>query len=494
VENGGAILEETFPYEEVDSRGCKLKGDCDEDPVECDDKKDNWDDQQIPVDEYINAISEPDRETIQSLIVDHGPVVAYILVYSDLTKYNGGIYKHTYGDIVGGHVVNLVGYNDDEEYWIAKNSWGTIWGEEGYLRIAYGECLIEQQISYADVDMDLLNFPPTADCGGIYQGRIDQSIDFSSDQSTDLENNIISYHWDFGDGTTSTETNPSHTYADKGMYKIVLTVTDEHGKTDTDEGVAFVDLWEAGNFWKYDISFETDDRELYPPILIPGSGSITNLTLTVTKEDEQSYYLDFNGDFEAKLALNVEMQKIFLNLRAWSSLKRGEISGSFKLAKAGFGIESLSLHVQGFGQLLVLPIVPLPIWLPLPIDISIEQTYNEPKTLIGTIFENNEQWEIPPSIASMDFTVQLLLGLISKTYNAEDFNNDAFTYVCNGETMVNTIAGSYQSYHLSSLSTYRTIDFYYSPTVQNVVKFDGGGGNSEIMYYSGELISTNADK
>ena len=494
LENGGAILESTFPYEEVDSRGCKLKGDCDEDPVECDDKKDNWDDQQIPVDEYMNAISEPDIETIQSLIVDQGPVVAYILVYSDLTKYNGGIYEHTYGDLVGGHVVNLVGYNDEEEYWIAKNSWGTIWGEDGYLRIAYGECYIEQQISYADVDMETLNFPPTADCGGIYQGSKDESIDFSSDQCRDLENNIITYQWDFGDGTTSNQTNPTHTYTDKGMYKISLTVIDEQGKTDTDEGVVFVDLWETGTFWKYDIFFETDDRELYPPILLPGSGSITNLTLTVTEEDEQSYYLDFQADFEAKLAVNVDIQNFFLNLRAWSSFKRGEISGSFKLAKAGFGIESYRFHVTGFGQLLALPIIPLPIWLPLPIDVSIEQTYETPKTLMGTIIEDNEQWEVPPSSASMDLTIQLLLGLFSKTFHADDFTDDAFSYECNEQSMVDTTAGSYQSYHLCSLSTHRTIDLYYSPMVQNIVKFDGGGGNSEILYYTGELISTNADE
>jgi len=37
--------------------------------------------------------------------------------------------------------------------------------------------------------------------------------------------NADSYVWDFGDGSTSTEENPSHYYADEGQYSVVLTAT-----------------------------------------------------------------------------------------------------------------------------------------------------------------------------------------------------------------------------------------------------------------------------
>ena len=45
--------------------------------------------------------------------------------------------------------------------------------------------------------------------------------------------NIVSRHWDFGDGSTSTEQNPTHTYADYGIYNVTLTVTDANGNTDS---------------------------------------------------------------------------------------------------------------------------------------------------------------------------------------------------------------------------------------------------------------------
>ncbi|WP_405005027.1 collagenase [Kitasatospora purpeofusca] len=42
---------------------------------------------------------------------------------------------------------------------------------------------------------------------------------------------ITAWHWTFGDGTTSEERNPSHTYAVAGSYTVALTATDDTGRT-----------------------------------------------------------------------------------------------------------------------------------------------------------------------------------------------------------------------------------------------------------------------
>jgi PKD repeat protein len=53
-----------------------------------------------------------------------------------------------------------------------------------------------------------------------------------TDESEDRDGVIVSWHWDFGDGSTSGERNPVHTYGEEGEYDVVLTVTDDDGATD----------------------------------------------------------------------------------------------------------------------------------------------------------------------------------------------------------------------------------------------------------------------
>ncbi|MGD9584590.1 MAG: PKD domain-containing protein, partial [Lysobacterales bacterium] len=52
-----------------------------------------------------------------------------------------------------------------------------------------------------------------------------------TDSSTDSDGTIASRSWNFGDGGTSTATNPSRTYAAAGTFSVVLTVTDNAGAT-----------------------------------------------------------------------------------------------------------------------------------------------------------------------------------------------------------------------------------------------------------------------
>ena len=66
------------------------------------------------------------------------PVVTWMQLYSDFYSYKGGIYSHVSGDAIGGHFVVIVGWDDDNECWICKNSWGEGWGEDGWFRIVMG--------------------------------------------------------------------------------------------------------------------------------------------------------------------------------------------------------------------------------------------------------------------------------------------------------------------------------------------------------------------
>jgi PKD repeat protein len=73
------------------------------------------------------------------------------------------------------------------------------------------------------------NRPPTADPGGPYVST-DGTVQFDGTGSTDPDgDSIVTYTWDFGDGTGDIGPRPTHSYALDGTYTVTLTVTDAGG-------------------------------------------------------------------------------------------------------------------------------------------------------------------------------------------------------------------------------------------------------------------------
>jgi PKD repeat protein len=79
------------------------------------------------------------------------------------------------------------------------------------------------------------NQPPVADANGPYSAEVGVPITFDGTGSSDPDGSIVSYDWDFGDGTVETDAGPtpSHTYAAEGTYNVTLTVTDDAGAMDS---------------------------------------------------------------------------------------------------------------------------------------------------------------------------------------------------------------------------------------------------------------------
>jgi len=119
------------------------------------------------------------------------------------------------------------------------------------------------------------NVLPVADANGPYEDTdcdYDYTIIFDGSGSDDPDGTIVSYDWDFGDGTgwhNGLGATPSYTYSDFGDYTVTLRVTDSDGLTDTDTSTAEVYGVVANVNGPYE---DTDCDDDYT-IIFDGSGS-----------------------------------------------------------------------------------------------------------------------------------------------------------------------------------------------------------------------------
>lgn len=71
--------------------------------------------------------------------LQRGPLVTTLYVYADFMAYGGGVYNHVSGKMLGGHAISIVGYDDNRQAFIIRNSWGTTWGENGFGYVSYSD-------------------------------------------------------------------------------------------------------------------------------------------------------------------------------------------------------------------------------------------------------------------------------------------------------------------------------------------------------------------
>ncbi|WP_282075697.1 PKD domain-containing protein, partial [Maribacter aquivivus] len=79
-----------------------------------------------------------------------------------------------------------------------------------------------------------VNLPPISELtASIVQGPSPLTVDFNGSASSD-DSGVVSYSWDFGDGSTGTGIQLSHIYTTAGTFNALLTVTDADGLMNTD--------------------------------------------------------------------------------------------------------------------------------------------------------------------------------------------------------------------------------------------------------------------
>lgn len=266
----GIIPEACFPYQADDTISCEIKSE-------------NWDDYLIPINDYGRVSGDDMREAIKSHIFLYGPVVANLCatninftVWGYTSHNNDDYFPFEVGESID-HCINIIGWKDVESinnggYWICKNSWGSTFGYDGFFNIEYDSLRIGNEPIWVDYQPNNYSWHPVPKTNGPYYALVDEPVEFQGDASG--ESPPFTYYWDFGDDTTSTEQNPIHSYSNPGEYTIILTVTDNVGKSMWEETYVWIQetnsppstptiegLPEAvkGEYCWYNISFDDPD-------------------------------------------------------------------------------------------------------------------------------------------------------------------------------------------------------------------------------------------
>ena len=234
----GVIPEICFPYQAIDT-------------VPCSEKCANWQDYLVPLLNY-GMIDPTQRELVKSTIMQKGPVLADM--YINFSNFNfidwqwthhspDDYFPYEYEKTIN-HGIIIVGWKDDSSigkggYWICKNSWGTFTGYNGFINLEY-ETLgtTTAPMIWVDYDPSSYDWHPTPKAYGPYYGLTNQPVQFQGSASG--EHPPFTWLWDFGDGTTSAEQNPVHTYLSVGDYDVTLTVTDANEKSFYDTSSAWI--------------------------------------------------------------------------------------------------------------------------------------------------------------------------------------------------------------------------------------------------------------
>ena len=100
-------------------------------------------------------------------IYANGPISCGIQATNKMEhRYSGGVFSEAASETDSriNHVVGVVGWGVDHvgnEYWVVRNSWGTEWGEDGFMRLVTsantgpagkGNNLVETECTYAVPD------------------------------------------------------------------------------------------------------------------------------------------------------------------------------------------------------------------------------------------------------------------------------------------------------------------------------------------------------
>ncbi len=139
-----------------------------------------------------------------------------------------------------------------------------------------------ESINSIDVDIE----------GALSEGKSPYKIAFAA--KTNNENKPLTYQWEFGDGSISTDQNPTHVFKKTGLYQTSLVVSDPYGNTGSDQI-----LIKVGDTDPLEAKIEVNTWSGFEPLIVYFSATTNKDDVNVTS----------NWEFGPKHKVIVPMEK-----------------------------------------------------------------------------------------------------------------------------------------------------------------------------------------
>ena len=185
------------------------------------------------------------------------------------------------------------------------------------------------------------NSLPVAKINGPYTGTINNPISFSSEGSNDSDGKIVSYLWDFGDGTTSNAPNPDHLYTKAGSYNVKLTVTDDKGAYNSEStSVNVIDDSPKDVLISHEPNdtFETANGPIFSNMIAKGTFDESNTTDIFYFDVTSAGEIDITVNNENAIGMNWTLysESDYDNYVAYATdRENGKLAGSYNAPSAG---------------------------------------------------------------------------------------------------------------------------------------------------------------
>lgn len=245
-----------------------------------------------------------------------------------------------------------------------------------------------------------------------------------------------------------------------------------------------VPVWNNGDSWTYTFSNFTVDYEYYD-LKVYMSGRIDNLKWTVVDTSGTDYIVDLTGKITADIYdLSIPLSSKILHISGSIKPLLTRLKGTIVFTQSDLEIKDISAEIKGITAAKIGAF-----FLPLPIPFKI--TLNGDLSTLLPIFDfplsDNKFWSLPAITIKSYVKVGGLFGIIKFPFTiTSSYSWIPFAFHCKPKVDVTVEAGTFSAYEIES-TFFGLFEYYYAPTVGNLVKIDATMPNGAAH---GELKST----